>query len=144
MKRYRLGGLILVLLILGITSWYLFYVSIWGFNIPKYELKTAIIYTGTKSYLVTKHQSVLELAKEVSSMKKLDKINPNTFGKVNPPARYRKLVLQTKDNTTYGGSLWVDETRVIQDSNGYRWRVNETLFKKMDEVIKDAKIQTKH
>lgn len=140
MKRYRFGGLIVGLLIVGAFLYYQFLIDIWGFYLPRNDLNTAIILTDEHNYLVTKHQDVLDLAYEVSNMKKLDRVDPNTFGKREHPPSYRKLLIQTKDNGTFGGSFWVDGTNVIQDSNGYYWRVNNTLITKMDKMIKDAKV----
>lgn len=141
MKKYfAVGGVMTAIIVLGAVLYSQFYITIWGFHMPKSELYSAIIYTPERSYIITDHESVLQLARELSTMPKLEQIQPNNFGNKEQPAKYRKLLIQTKDHTTYGGSFWKNDNTIIQDSNGYYWAANNTLFQTMDKSLQKAKV----
>lgn len=39
---------------------------------------------------------------------------------INTAGDYTKILIRTKDNTTYGGNLFIGEN-IVQSSNGYYW-----------------------
>lgn len=140
MKKYLLTvGIIITILIVGFIYYFQAHITIWGFNIRKSELKDVLIYTKGNSYMVTDSESVLELSNEVSKMEKLNKID-NNF----PPNNYKvpkfvKIIIQTKDNVTFGGSFWEDGDGVVMDSSGYYWKATNDLFDLMDKTLKNGK-----
>ena len=115
------------------------HISIWGFNIPKNELKDVLINTKENNYIITNPQVVLELTKEVSKMKKLNKVEPSNFPPKETPTKFIKLMIQT--DATYGGSFWQDGNNgVMLDSNGYYWSVSKELLEIMDKSFIEAKL----
>lgn len=137
-----------VLIIITLTLVFSYYsqthISIWGFNIPKHELKDVLINTKENNYIITNPQLVLELTKEVSKMKNLYKVEPGKFPPIQTPTeetanKYTKLTIQT--NASYGGSFWQDGNNgLMLDSSGYYWSVSRELLEMMDKSIKDAQI----
>lgn len=108
---------------------------IWGaFRVPKTELNLARVEvtTGTTSHAYEIHNPklVLQLARNVSRMRRLEQITSLNF----PPAaapNYRpvtELTIITKKYGACGGSFWSVETHergpvVWQDADGYYWAV---------------------
>ena len=70
-------------------------------------------------------------AKEISMMERMQKINPTNFCVKEQPSKYKKLLFQTKDNMTYGGSFWKGNV-IIQDCNGFYWKATDDLFAKIE------------
>jgi len=140
MKKYLItAGVIITILVLG----YIYFqgnVSISDSIIPKSQLEDVIINTKEHSYMVTDSNTVLELAKEVSKMKKLNKIDFYNY----PPSKdqsvkFIKIYIQTKSMGTIGGSFWNNGNDIVLDSNGYYWLADKDLFDLMDTSLKEAK-----
>lgn len=138
-KYFTTGGVILSVLVLSFIIFNLVYINVWNFNLPKKDLKDIIVYTGDKRYLIDNYKDVLSLMEEMSHMKKLYKITPGNFGNKDVFQKYNQLLLQTKDNVTYGGTFWQDGNSVIHDNNGYYWKATDKLFEMIDEAVKRAK-----
>ncbi|MDV3425972.1 MAG: hypothetical protein LIR50_02130 [Bacillota bacterium] len=130
---------IIIIFIIGF-SYIQAHISIWGFNIPKNELSDVIITTKENSYMITDSNLVLELTKEVSKMKKLNKIVANNYplSKDNS-TKFIKILVQTKNKGTYGGSFWNNDNSIVFDSNGYYWSTSKNLFDLMDKSLQHAK-----
>lgn len=145
MNRKKWIGLIsLVLIVIAfIGFYYQTHLSIWGFSLSKSDIKQVIISSENKEefsqYLITNQKEVLEIAKLLSKSEKYSEINHNNFTPDEAPEKYTEILLQTQDNTTYGGSLWVIGTNYVQDSNGYYWKVDyEKLRRLLNEAIPSA------
>lgn len=110
---------------------------IWGFNLPKKDLKDVIVQTEKHSYLVKDKNMVLKIAEDVSKMEKYPKFEslpPQT-----KPEKYKKLLIRTADNTIYGGSIWVTENNALFNSNGYYWGFDYKGFSnRLNALIKDT------
>lgn len=54
-------------------------------------------------------------------MKKLNEIEPANWpsNEMNKPAQYSKVLIQTKNNYTYGGGLWQYNEELLIDGNEY-------------------------
>ncbi|GKU25109.1 hypothetical protein [Clostridium folliculivorans] len=116
------------------------HISIWQFNISKNELKDVLINTKDNNYIITNPKLVSELSQEVSNMKKLNKIELNNFPPKEKTMKYTKLMIQTKNNYTYGGSFWKDDNDgIMLDSSGYYWSVSSDLIELIDKSINDSK-----
>lgn len=137
-KHVIFFGTIILVLILG-SIYKQSYISIWGFNIPKGELTNVIIYTKGNSYTVTDHNLVLALSKEVSHMKKFSKTDASTYPlNKKYPSEFTKILIQTKNKGTYGGSFWDDGNNIVLDSSGYYWVATNDLFNLMDSSLLEA------
>ncbi len=135
MKKYFfISGGVLCLVLLGIVLINQSRIDLWGYNLPLKELENAIIYTHDDQFIISDPEYVRALADEVSKMERMEKINPTKFCIREQPKKYKKLLLQTKDNTTYGGSFWKGNV-IIFDSNGYYWKVTDEIFSEMDAAI---------
>jgi hypothetical protein len=111
--------------------------SIWGFNLPKKELKDVIVQTDKHSYLVTDKNMVLKIAENASRSKKYSKIE--SFPLQTKYEKYKKLLIQTADNITYGGSIWLTENNALLDSNGYYWDLDyKELSNRLNASLKNA------
>jgi|GEM_PF-2981058 len=143
MKNKTKTAISLIILVTIVLIGFIYYsrthISIWGFNISKNELKDVLMDTRDNNYIITNPQLVLELTQEVSKMKKLYKVEPSNFPPEKTLTSYRSLMIQTKNNYTYGGSFWKDGNNgIMLDSNGYYWSVSSELFKIMDKSLKEA------
>jgi hypothetical protein len=139
-KDSTLLGIILVVIILVLIYFYQTHISIWGFSVSKGELRNVIINTNDKVYWVGDSKFVQELSKEVSKMKRLNKIQPNNYPLKEKSTKYQKIKFQTENDYTYGGSFGEDSNGQIIDSNGYYWSVSKDLFDLMDNSLNGAKI----
>ncbi|NHM31949.1 hypothetical protein [Neobacillus terrae] len=124
-------------LILISFGWYKqTHLSVWGFNLPKSDIKEVIFYRGDHTYKVTDKDIVLKIAKKASKMKRYSKTD--NFNSI-PNLEYKKLLILTKDNINYGGSIWNGENIVLINSNGYCWELNyKNLSKTLNRSIKNA------
>jgi Ser-tRNA(Ala) deacylase AlaX len=136
-KRWTIISLIAFLILVSAVYYKQTHLSIWGFNLPKKDLKDVIVQTEKHSYIVTDKELVLKIAEDVSKMKKYSKIEslpPET-----KPEQYKKLLIRTKGNTTYGGSIWVMENNVLIDSNNYYWDIDyNKLSNTLNTSLKNA------
>lgn len=139
--RGLIGATVLIIVALTLVFSYFSetHISIWGFNIPKNELKDVLISTKENNYIITNPQLVLEITKEASKMKKLYKVEPSNFPPKETANKYIKLMIRA--GATYGGSFWQDGNNgIMLDSSGYYWSVSRELLDIMDKSIKDAQI----
>ncbi|WNB90993.1 hypothetical protein [Bacillus sp. NEB1478] len=111
------------------------YLSIWGFNLSKQELKEVIVQTENHSYIVTDKKQVLKIAEVVSKMKKYSKIESFNFPPQNKPEPYKELLIRTDNKAIYGGNFWVMDNTVTLDSSGYYW---EPDYKKLSSTLKSS------
>lgn len=117
-------------------------ISMWGFNVPKNELKDVLIQAKDSDYLITDPKLVLELAQEVSKMKILYKVDSSNYSPEEAPTKYFKLII--RGNSNFSGSFWKESGIVLQSngimlqSNGYYWIVSNELLELMDKSLKDA------
>lgn len=138
MKKYIAVAVILPLIaFIGAIYFYNSHISIWGFDLAKDNIKDVIIETGDGSYMVTDPEFVLEITREVSRMEKAYKLEPGLLPKEHADT-YTQLLVQAKDNATYGGSFWKDNNNIILDSNGYCWYTTEELFQWIEKSLKGA------
>lgn len=138
MKKYIAVAVMLpIIAFIGAIYFYNSHISIWGFDLAKDNIKDVIVDTRDGSYMVTDPEFVLEITREVSRMEKAYKLEPGIPRKDQPDA-YTRLLVQTKDNTTYGGSFWKGNGTIILDSNGYYWYTTGELFQWIDKSIKGA------
>jgi hypothetical protein len=132
---------ILIVAILLIGYYKQNHLSIWGFNIAKNNLKDVIVVTDNHSYIIRNKDAVLNIAKASSNMEKGLKIQLETFPPSSQPKKYREVLIQTNDNTTYGGHLWLLGSRVALDSDGYYWSLDYNQIDKMlSPLLKNAEI----
>lgn len=139
--RGLIGATVLIIVALTLVFSYFSqtHISIWGFNIPKNELKDVLISTKENNYIITNPQLVLEIVEEVSKMKKLYKVEPSNFPPKETSDKYIKLMIQA--DATYGGSFWQDGNNgIMLDSSGYYLSVSRELLDIMDKSIEDAQI----
>ncbi|WP_066072812.1 hypothetical protein [Neobacillus soli] len=138
-KKWTILSSIALLILISFVYYKQTYLPIWGFHLSKKELKDVIFQTDKHSYLITDKKMVLKIAENVSKWKKYSKIE--SFPPQAKPEKYKKLLIQTADNITYGGSIWVTENNALLDSNGYYWDLNyEELSNKLNESLKNATI----
>jgi hypothetical protein len=133
-------AMVVALVLIGSIYYYKTHISIWQFNISKSELKDVLINTKDSNYIVTNPKLVSEISEEVSKMKKLRKVELNNFPLIEKNMKYTKLMIQTKNNYTYGGAFWKDDTDgIMLDGNGYYWHVSSDLIELIDNSINDSK-----
>ncbi|MBK1813234.1 hypothetical protein JHL18_21670 [Clostridium sp. YIM B02505] len=133
-------AMVIALVFIGTIYYFKTRISIWQFNISKSELKDVLINTKDNNYIVTNPKLISEISEEVSKMKKLNKVEMNNFPPKEKNIGYTKLMIQTKNNYTYGGSFWNDDNNgIMLDSNGYYWHVSSDLIELIDRSINDSK-----
>lgn len=114
---------------------------VWGIRVPKSQLNLARIDTlnGKTSHAYEVHDSrlVLQIAQEVSHMKRLGQVAPTNF----PPSEGHTLITQllfvtTKYGST-GGSFWSVSggSGIWQDADGYYWSVPGALMSIVEHDI---------
>lgn len=143
MNRKKWISLFVIVVIACVGFYYQTHISIWGFSLPKNDIKQVIISSENKEefsqYLITNQKEVLQIAKLLSKSEKYSEIKHNNFPPDERPEKYTKILLQKQDNTTYGGGLWIIGTNYVQDSNGYYWKVDyEKLRRLLNEAIPSA------
>ncbi len=137
LRKWTILSSIALLILVSFVYYKQTHLSIWGFNLPKKELKNVIVQTDKHSYLVTDKNMVLKIAENASSSKKYSKIE--SFPLQTKPEKYKKLFIQTADNTTYGGSIWLTENNALLDSNGYYWDLDyNELSNRLNASLKNA------
>ncbi|WP_066175943.1 hypothetical protein [Bacillus marinisedimentorum] len=134
----------LILVVAYVGFYYQTHISIWGFSLSKNDINQVIVSSENEEefsqYLITNQKEVLEIAKLFSKSEKYSEIKQNNFPPDERPEKYTKILLQTQDNTTYGGSLWIIGTKYVQDSSGYYWKIDyEKLSRLLNEAIPSAK-----
>ena len=138
-KRIILSSVSLLLLLISFVYYKQAYLPIWGYHLSKKDLKDIIVQTDKHSYLITDRKIVLKIAEDVSKWKKYSKTE--SFPPQTEPEKYKKLLIQTADNATYGGSIWVTENNALLDSNGYYWDFNyKGLSNRLDYSLKNASL----
>lgn len=136
-KKWTLLSSITLLILISFVYYKQTHLSIWGFNLSKKELKDVIVQTDKHSYLVTDKKVVLKIAEDVSKWNKHSKFE--SFPSQTKPEKYKKLLIQTADNNTYGGSIWVTENNALLDSNGYFWDLDyKGLSNRLNASLKNA------
>lgn len=133
----------LILVAAYVGFYYQTHISIWGFSLSKNDIKQVIVSSKNEEefsqYLITNQKEVLEIAKLLSKSEKYLEIEHNNFPPDERPEKYTKILLQTQENSTYGGSLWIIGANYIQDSNGYYWKFDyENLSRLLNEAIPSA------
>ncbi|MDR3602922.1 MAG: hypothetical protein P4L49_21005 [Desulfosporosinus sp.] len=126
------------ILIVGFVYYQSIYISLGGFSITKNNIKNVIVSTQDKTYMVTNQQVVFDLAERVSKMQRSQKIDFMRFPPGSTSEPYRKLLIQTKDHVTYGGSIWNLSAGNALDSAGYYWIVQDDLVTALDKAINDS------
>ncbi len=142
-KLNRKKWIVLLSFVLVVTAYVGFYyqthISIWGFSLSKNDIKQVIVSSESKEgfsqYLITNQKEVSEIAKLLSKSEKYSEIKNNNFPPDVTPEKHTKILLQTQDNTTYGGGLWVIGMNYVQDSNGYYWNVD---YEKLNTLLNGA------
>lgn len=136
-KKWTILTSIAILILVSFVYYKQTNLAMWGFNLPKKELKDIIVQTDKHSYLVTDKNMVLKIAEDASKWKKHSKIE--SFPSQTKPEKYIKLFIQTTDNTTFGGSIWVTENNALLDSNGYYWNLDyKELSIRLNASLKNA------
>ncbi|WNF38767.1 hypothetical protein RJD24_10235 [Bacillaceae bacterium IKA-2] len=135
--------LFVLVIITSVGIYYQSHLSIWGFSLSKNDIKQVIVSSeneeGFSQYLITNQKEVLEIAKLLSKSEKYSEIEHNNFPPDERPEKHTKILLQTQENGTYGGSLWIIGANYIQDSNGYYWKFDYgKLSKLLNEAIPSA------
>ncbi len=143
MKKKKWMIFLSSILLLGIFGFYYqTHLWIWGFNLAKNDIMDVIVYTkeeGSSQYIITDQNKVMEIAAFLSKMDKHTKVEHDNFPPQESTEKYTKILLRTRDYTTYGGSLWALGTGYVQDSNGYYWKVDyEKLNRLLDEILPSA------
>ncbi|WP_100404292.1 hypothetical protein [Bacillus solitudinis] len=143
----RKKWIVLISFVLVVIAYVGFYyqthISIWGFSLSKDDIKQVIVSSESEEefsqHLITNQKEVLEIAKLISKSEKYLEIKQNNFPPDERPEKYTKILLQTQDNTTYGGNLWILGTNYVQDSSGYYWKIDyEKLSRLLNEAIPSA------
>jgi hypothetical protein len=129
---------IAITLITGLVYYQINYMSLWGFTLKKDDLNKVIIHSDGKVYMVTNRQIVLDLAEKASKMKRLQKVEAIYFppGPIAKP--FGKLMLQTSNNGTFGGTIWNLSSGNTLDSSGYYWNVTDEVISELEIAIKDS------
>lgn len=136
-KKSTIISSIALLILVSFVYYKQTHLAIWGFNLPKKELKGLIVQTDKHTYLITDKNMVLKIAEDASKWKKYSKIE--SFTPQTKSGKYIKLLIQTTDNTTYGGSIWVTENNALFDSNGYYWDLDyKELNNRLNASLKIA------
>ena len=132
---------ILIVAILLIGYYKQSHLSIWGFNIAKSNLKDVILITDNHSYMIKDKDEVLSIAEASSRMDKYLEIQPNNFPPASQPEKLRSIFIQTNENITYGGDLWLLGSNVVIDSNGYYWNFDyKEMSSQINLLLKNAKM----
>ncbi|WP_221569300.1 hypothetical protein [Alkalihalobacillus sp. TS-13] len=139
MNKRSLG--ILTSISLGLILAFVFYhqthLSVWGFNLSKNDIKDVIVLKENKSYLITDEDRVLMIANEISNMNKVEVTDSFPIS----TAEFTKILVRTKDNTTYGGSILIKGESIVQNSNGFYWNFNyKKLSNELNSALKTASI----
>ena len=130
-------GLIGIILISIFIYYKHTYISLWGNNINKSQIIKAEIDTKNSKYTITDKEVILEIADELSEMKKLDKIEATNW----PPTdrerstKYRKISFKNEDGINYGGGFWVYNNQLLIDGNGYYWSIDTNIFELLDKSL---------
>ena len=140
--KWILSFIIVGALIIGLVYYQVNYISLWGFTLAKNDLNNAIIYTDDTNYMVTNRQVVIDLAEKVTKMKRSQKVESMRFPPGATAQPFEKLLLQTKDHVTFGGSIWNLSSGKFLNSNGYYWVVSGELISALEMATKDS--QTTH
>lgn len=136
-KKWVFLSIIAVVILFSFVYYKQNHLSMWGFNLPKNDLKDIIVQTDKHSYLVTDKNMVLKIAEDASKWKKYSKID--SFPPHTKSEKYKKVLIRTVDNTTYGGSIWVTENNALIDNNGYYWYLDyKGLSKRLNTSLKNA------
>ncbi|MDP4086862.1 MAG: hypothetical protein Q8934_20045 [Bacillota bacterium] len=136
-KKWTILSSIALIILISFVYYQQIHLSILGFNLPKKDLKDVIVQTEKNSYLVTDKNVVVKFAEDVSKWKKYSKIE--SFPPQTKTEKYKKLLIRTKDNTTYGGSIWVTKNKALLDSNGYYWDLDyKVLSNILNASLKNA------
>lgn len=125
-KRWTLLLSIAILLLISIVYYKQTHLSIWGFSLPKKDIKEVIVLAEKDSFIITDKDAVLTIAKSVSKMKKHSKIE--TFPPESKSVRDKKIMIRTEGNITYGSNIWVTENNAVLESNGYYWDFDYNAF----------------
>ncbi|MFC4323274.1 hypothetical protein [Litchfieldia salsa] len=113
-----------LIVILSFVYYQQSHISIWGFNLAKKDIKDVIVQTENSSYLITDKETVLTIAKEISTVKKHSKVEVSDSYSINTSGDYTKVLIRINDNTTYGGNLFTMGENIVQGSNGYYWSLD--------------------
>jgi hypothetical protein len=136
-KKWTILSSIALFILISLVYYQQIHLSIWGFNLPKKDLKDVIVQTEKHSYLVTDKNMILKIVEDVPKWKNYSKIG--TFPPQTKTEKYKKLLIRTKDNTTYGGSIWVTKNKAVLDNNGYYWDLDyKVLSNKLNATLKNA------
>lgn len=140
MKYVIATMVIITILVSGCANYNQTNISIWGYKVSSNKLKSVWIDTKEHQYMVTNPKLVLELANEISRLKKLNEIIPNNFPPIeNNSGKFTKLLVQDVHNEWYGGSVWDNGSNKFMDGSGYYWEVSNKLIDLMDKSIKNSK-----
>ncbi|MGE8205424.1 hypothetical protein ACQKP0_12735 [Heyndrickxia sp. NPDC080065] len=119
-KRWIILSSMALIILISFVYYKQTHLSIWGFNLSKKDIKDVIVLTEKHSYIVIDEDMVSKISEDISKMKRYSKIE--SFPPQNTkPVRYKKILIRTKGDTNYGGSIWVMENNAVLDSNGYYW-----------------------
>jgi hypothetical protein len=98
-KKWTILSSIAVLILISFVYYKQTHLSIWGFNLPKKDLKDVIVQTDKHSYLVTDKDMILKIAEDASKWKKYSKIE--SFPPQTKLEKYKKILIRTADNTLW-------------------------------------------
>jgi hypothetical protein len=134
-KMQKIVGVTILAIILGFITYKQTHLTIWDFKISKSELNSVIVYTEEGTYSITDKNDVLAIAKELSQMDKSSMLDPAIKRELSN-GKYKKILIKTDDNTTYGGSIWEGNSL---DSNGYYWVfVDEEIENLLNTTVANA------
>lgn len=132
---------IFILAMIFISYYKLTHIPVWGFHFAKNDIKDVIVMTNHHTYMINDKDAVLGIAEAVSTMEKATKIQTDNYPPESQPASYTKILIQTKDNTTYGGDIWKLGSTAVLASNGYYWRFDDDkMSDKLHSFIHNAQV----
>lgn len=139
-RKYRTRISIMVILVLTaglIFVYHTFYFQAFGFSIKRSQIKQLLLYSTEHAYYVQNPKLVKEIDNSLSKLHRSHKINPAQFPEYKIYAPIPKVLIQTKDQSTYGGSLW--DSGHLMNANGYYWIVTSQLLNLLHQALKDPK-----
>lgn len=149
-KKSRATILTCLVVLIGAFVGYRTYLSattivIWGeFRVPKSQFTLARIDTvnGTTVHAFEVHnpQLVLQIAQEVSHMKRQRQITATNFPPSESHNSITKLVIVTRKYGSAGGNFWSvpGGSGIWQDADGYYWAVPKELIATLEQDIQSA------
>lgn len=128
-------------LIIGLIIYKSMYTNLYGFTLKRSNIESVLVYTANHGYEVKNKKLVDEIVSKTAKMKRSKRINPATFPEYKVHSPLTDFVIQTKDHSQYGGSIWREDASLV-NANGYYWKLTPELLQLLKKAIQDKQTIT--